>query len=235
MTDTGRRAPNKEIIILAGDSEKFWERVHVGNGDECWEWALKADSNGYGDYRLGPGRRYKTHRIAFFLGHGKDPGELLVCHACDNPTCCNPAHLWIGTPRDNILDCHSKGRNADVTGENNGTASMTDATAKGILEDLVAKEMKVKDIALKWGVHRARVTEIKMGKVWTCVVLSPEKEKIREKLRNSWGQAKLTKEDIAQAIEMRKSGMLCREIAEVFGVCMSTIARAVRNKRSCPK
>ena len=59
--------------------------------------------SGYGRFKV-QGIRYEAHRIAYFLHNKKDPKELLVCHSCDNPACCNPKHLWLGTSKDNIQD-----------------------------------------------------------------------------------------------------------------------------------
>lgn len=72
----------------------------------CLEWTGCLNRGGYG--RVGRGQ-HNASRVAYRLFKG-DPGDLLVCHSCDNPICVNPEHLWLGTPSDNMRDCVSKGR-----------------------------------------------------------------------------------------------------------------------------
>lgn len=90
--------------------ERLWARVEkLSNG--CWEWRGYRMPYGYGQIGLerGGGRTTTTHRAAWLLTHG-DPGELHVLHRCDNPPCCNPDHLFLGTNADNAQDKASKGR-----------------------------------------------------------------------------------------------------------------------------
>lgn len=86
-------------------SDYFWSRVRCGGKDECWEWKAGRGARGYGV--LGAG---KAHRVAWELTNGKILGSLFVCHKCDNPPCCNPNHLFLGTCKDNLEDCSKKGR-----------------------------------------------------------------------------------------------------------------------------
>lgn len=89
--------------------EGFRARVRRGDQDECWEWDGPRDSDGYGKTTKN-GKSVKAHRVAWELTNGPIVPGLLVLHSCDNPPCCNPAHLWIGTHRDNQRDRRSKGR-----------------------------------------------------------------------------------------------------------------------------
>lgn len=91
------------------DDPGFWAQVQIGDPDDCWEWQGSRDTDGYGRDRRG-GVTRRSSRVAFFLATGIDPGDLLVCHSCDNPPCCNPAHLWLGTHQDNSRDMVEKGR-----------------------------------------------------------------------------------------------------------------------------
>lgn len=89
---------------------RFWSKVdRTGGDDACWEWkASTATDGGYG--RVGwCGKNLRAHRVAYALTKG-DPGKLCVCHSCDNPKCCNPNHLWLGTKKENRIDCVKKGR-----------------------------------------------------------------------------------------------------------------------------
>lgn len=90
--------------------ERFWSKVAIGGPNECWEWQRHRKPTGYGQFRL-PGRSPQTSsRVAWILTHGEIPGGLFACHRCDNPPCCNPDHLWLGTAADNNADMAAKGR-----------------------------------------------------------------------------------------------------------------------------
>lgn len=92
--------------------DKFWSRVDRSGGpDACWPWTGGRYSTGYGRMSMG---RKKTgaHRLAWAIANGPIPDGLVICHTCDNPPCCNPAHLWAGTNQDNTADRVAKGRSA---------------------------------------------------------------------------------------------------------------------------
>lgn len=74
----------------------------------CHEWTGDT-TDGYGRIRF-HNRSYRAHRIAKFLATGTDPGSLMVCHHCDNPSCCRAEHLFVGTNGDNMRDARAKGR-----------------------------------------------------------------------------------------------------------------------------
>lgn len=88
----------------------FWDRVAIGEPDECWIWQAGRSSDGYGVFKVGPGTRASSHRVAWALHNQAEPRKAHVCHTCDNPLCCNPGHLFLGTARDNMADKVKKGR-----------------------------------------------------------------------------------------------------------------------------
>jgi len=102
-------------LVVLSDEERFWRYVKRNGPNECWPWIgpIAKYRRGYGQFKR-DGRRGKSenaHRIAWEYANGRKPeDEMYICHRCDNPPCCNPAHLFIGTPRDNTQDMIAKGR-----------------------------------------------------------------------------------------------------------------------------
>lgn len=99
------------------DTTRFWAKVQVGAKNECWLWN-GSTNNKYGHmwvlFADGTRKIRGAHRIAYELVHGQIPNDMCACHRCDVPTCCNPAHIFIGTHRENLLDAQRKGRMAAV-------------------------------------------------------------------------------------------------------------------------
>jgi hypothetical protein len=89
--------------------QRFWSKVDKRGPDECWPWVGGVDGRGYGRSRYNGSGRTTAHRIAWQLANGRD-ALLFVLHRCDNPVCCNPAHLWEGTQSENMRDMAAKGR-----------------------------------------------------------------------------------------------------------------------------
>lgn len=94
---------------LVGWESKFFSRVEPIMDDRgCWEWSGARSVSGYGQM-YASGKMWMAHRISIVLA-GYEPGILYVCHHCDNPSCVNPSHLFLGTCLDNTIDRVSKGR-----------------------------------------------------------------------------------------------------------------------------
>lgn len=131
----------------------------------CWPWRGEVDKDGYG--YVG---RDRTHRIAYAREAGMElqVGDV-VMHTCDNPTCCNPRHLALGTQLQNIADRVSKGRSA--IGEANGRAKLT---AEQVLQVFNSDE-PIEDLAIRYSVTEACIRDVKSGRNWSWLTDSYSK------------------------------------------------------------
>lgn len=113
--------------------EKLKRRVRLDAETGCWLWQGGSFRRGYGAV-WHQGRTVRAHRLMWTMIHGPIPACLFVCHACDNPPCCNPAHLFLGTHADNVADRDQKGRQARgdaLSGDRNGSRRHPEALARG--------------------------------------------------------------------------------------------------------
>lgn len=101
----------------------------------CWEWQRHRDPAGYGTISVNR-RRYRAHRLAYEFRVGSIPDGVQVLHRCDNPPCCNPDHLFLGTALDNMMDMTAKGRRA--------TTPTGDAHWRTKLPDEVVRQLRAR-------------------------------------------------------------------------------------------
>lgn len=94
--------------LTATHIERFWKKVAIAGPNECWLWTASTNTGGYGQVTIN-GRRILAHRIAYYLNTG-DWAPASTCHNCDEPRCCNPAHLFAGDQQANVDDMRDKGR-----------------------------------------------------------------------------------------------------------------------------
>ena len=132
----------------------------------CWQWTGGTDAGGYGVLYWGPdGRQHRrAHRVAYaaFIG---DPGDLHVCHRCDNPGCVNPEHLWLGTAADNHADKVTKGRARVPRGAAHALAKLTDADVLAIRDRCASGEPQ-HAVARAFRVSQPTVSYIVRGLTW---------------------------------------------------------------------
>lgn len=206
----------RKIVDFEGH---FWSRVDKSGGpDACWSWT-GYKMNGYG--QLGPTNRggspRRAHRVAYELAKGAIPEGKLVMHTCDNPPCCNPAHLIVGTPKMNAQDAARKLRMPH--GEAHVRATVTDATATTIRT--LAQHMGDKQIAQQLGLPVQRVRAIARGRSF---VHNPTPPVCRSVLRLD--------RDVAAAIrkEYATTSISYVGLSRKYGCDIANISRILHNK-----
>jgi len=138
------------------DQEKqdklFWSKVAITADDnQCWLWKGGKSSSGYGNVGR-RGRQERAHRVAWSYPNYIIPEGMFVCHSCDNPACCNPKHLFLGTHQDNVNDMWAKGRGNIIKGDKHYSAVLTPEQIEAIRYDYAYCNKTYKQIAKEFNV-----------------------------------------------------------------------------------
>ena len=144
------------------------ERVLV-TPSGCWEWQGRRQRQGYGTVDLRkhswPERVVMVHRLVYSICVEAIPDGLDVLHRCDNPPCCRPDHLFLGSNLDNVADKVAKGRHRSPSGEAHGMARMTAELVMSVRRRAAAGESYA-SIARDIGFSATQVSDVARGKVW---------------------------------------------------------------------
>lgn len=156
---------------------KFWERVIRGGPDECWIWVGSRHRSGYGQFTFRQGGIKKTmraHRMSYELSKGQIKDGLEVCHNCpcgDNKSCVNPAHLYAGTHKENMMDTVLKGqwRPSGAVGERHGMHKIRISDVAAIRSEYTGMRGEQTRLAAKYGLGRNAISSILSRKTWKHV------------------------------------------------------------------
>lgn len=155
-------------MLKTGPKRKPWaSRYNIDPATGCYEWNGGRNRAGYGLYPIDNGQRF-AHRVAWANLHGEIPPGMIICHHCDNPCCVNPDHLFLGTPADNTADMMKKGRDRHrpQVGEKHWKARLTPADVMEMRRLYGAGGVRQVDLASRFGVAQAYVSEIVRGEAW---------------------------------------------------------------------
>lgn len=163
-------------FLPASSREKFchWHcrlrSLVKGGAGCCWDWPLSVNAvTGYGQFATHPGKVIGAHRASFEVFHRPLREGEFVCHSCDNRRCVNPAHLFAGTPMDNITDMISKGRQAKTRrlprGDDHWSRRMPDRVTRKLsdsdIQKIQADPRTHRQIASDWGLSHSSVGRVK--------------------------------------------------------------------------
>lgn len=155
-------------MIEEAIKEKLKSNIEIDSITNCWKWRKCKDKDGYGFVRIGGGARklYRAHRISYELFIGCIPAQRQVLHKCDNPSCINPEHLFLGTQQDNMTDCVTKGRRPR---EEKHYKHVLDEDSVRTIRNLSALGLRPSDIGKQLGVNRGVVQMVVGGHNWKWV------------------------------------------------------------------
>ncbi len=204
----------------------FWSKVDKTLGPaHCWPWIGAKNKRGYGVTSIN-WKQVTAHRLAFFYNSGQSIDGLCVCHRCDNPPCCNPEHLFLGTNADNTRDRDEKGRQSHgeshsqavlpnrPRGESHYEAKITEAQVIEIRRCYVETNETLQSMADRFGLSYHALEKVATGQTWKHLPI-PEK-------RSGARHAKYDQARVEEIRSLRKSGMTVKAIAAHFGMSIWT-------------
>lgn len=163
---------SEKLDLTQTQIDAFWSKVEITDTPKsCWLWRGAKKPKGYGNVRIN-GLYLLAHRVAFELTSGALPEGFIVCHICDNPSCCNPSHLMLGTVKSNAADMLIKNRQKKkiyaARGEKNGNSKLSSKSVVSI-RNLRNSGMKIKDIADKYRMSSTAISSVLTGETWSHV------------------------------------------------------------------
>lgn len=219
-TPKDRRPPGQPGLSRLSLSDRFWSKVQKGDPDACWLWQGACGGTGHGMFWVSPDRkRQSAHAIALELHTGvQRPAGTFCCHRCDNPSCCNPKHLYFGTPAQNSRDMVARGRNDHGSSKVNALLSESQVTE--IRVRYFGGETAV-SLACEFGIAPGHLSNITRGRMWR---LAPGPVGLKSPRRLTPGQRQ-------EMRQLRTSGASLREIAAKFGISASHAGNVTRGKK----
>jgi hypothetical protein len=147
--------------------QRLLDNVQIDEQTGCWNWLKYKDKNQYGHMKV-LGKSELVHRMAYQTLVGDIPIGMFVCHKCDNPSCLNPDHLFLGTNQDNINDKVAKNRQSKNGQQKGSKHSLAKLTEKDVV-DIRASTLSQNKLALLYGVTQSSISHIQNKITWSHV------------------------------------------------------------------
>ena len=145
-------------------NKRFHAKVDIDQITGCHLWTAFRDIKGYGLFGVGQTVR-RAHRVAWVIAYGAIPAGIYVLHHCDNPSCVNPKHLFLGTQTDNMQDMQAKGRSNYLRGEDTGRAILCESDVRAIRASSWDKATRER-LAAHYGVHIETIKAAQYRRNW---------------------------------------------------------------------
>jgi hypothetical protein len=160
--------------------EYFDRNIEINSVTGCWNWIGNRFNTGYGAFKnrtyLGHPRAIPASRASWMMHKGPIPKGLWICHTCDNPPCVNPDHLFLGTAKDDMVDCKNKGRTNK--GEDRPQAKLTEEIVREARRIRQTEQTPWRDLAKQYGVTLNCIRSAIEGTTWAHVD-EPIPDKVR--------------------------------------------------------
>jgi hypothetical protein len=209
------------MLLTNKDASRFWTHVQKRGVNDCWLWTGPTKTVNkrytpmvYGAFSAkveGKTQSRNAHRYAWIIANNQlPPAGWVICHHCDTPLCCNPAHLFAGTRADNQRDMQRKLRSG-IIGEKNPKAKLTREQVLAIR----ASSARDAELAEQYGVHHTTIYMIRVGRKW----------------RNLPGGApriirrKLSPEQVRELRRCHKAGEMTIDLAKRFGISQGFVSQ----------
>ena len=147
---------------------KFLKHALIGSKESCWGWKGSKHKQGYG-MAYAQGAVIKAYRLSYLVNIGEIPEGICVCHKCDNPSCVNPDHLFLGTQAENILDMDKKGRRTPQKGAFNHNAKLSEAEVASLREVYSKGGNTISTLAKQYGLSISGCYSIIKRKTWSHI------------------------------------------------------------------
>jgi hypothetical protein len=206
--------------------DRFWNNVFIVPYDRgCWLWfgCRQKHKRDYGKIERGARGigSILAHVASWFIHCGPVPDGLCVLHKCDNPPCVNPAHLFLGTRRDNAHDAMAKDRHS--RGERNGVSKLTDAATISLI-NLWNSGCTQVELSDRFKVSQQVVSKIVNRQLWKHLKI--------QRPRQAWRHTGQLKPE--QVLEIRRlysaGGISMQAVADKFNICQQSVSLIVNLK-----
>lgn len=144
--------------------ERLLKMIEIDPITGCWIWSRDCTDFGYGQMSV-DGHPRLVHQVSYETFIGPRVVDMLVLHRCDNPPCCNPEHLYLGTAQDNMNDMVARGRDRKARGEASGTAKLTEQQVR----EIRASDLLLRQLVERYGVSERTIIEVRARRTWKHV------------------------------------------------------------------